>query len=526
MSKEIAIQWSHKRLHVVSGNVQSSSVKIDRAFTIELPAEKTTEQAVAKEVASALKSNGIGRNDVTVVLGRECVEMRQFDVPPVPKDELPELVRMQAGTHFTAFSEDWSLDYVPVKHDQDGMPTTVVAAAVSPQLMKQIKECVEGAGLKIRHITLRGFSSLELANSVDASGCRILTQRTGEELDFTVVNGKDIVLTRTVKMHDSYSDDELAKRVSQEFKRTTASAAHQLGNSNIDHIIVIGNEGDSRVIFEQLKEVSIADVSYADPAAIGSWSDALVTSVDGQTSQFGSVVGALLGKSKGQKHVVDILNPRSRPKAESKFRKLYFYGGLAAALAICAFGVTWFLLNQQEKRISSLGKDLRKALEQTESYPQKLGKVEEIDHWKKADTNWLDELDTISQSSMYPDDMILDVFTGKYVTTKDKVDMVLDGRVLDRDVQEKLRVALLDQNYDVDSGPTPKVAKAEEEYYQLKFKETLTRDLELEDLDLELWTTSALTSNTNESSDDESADTKTTTDKNDKSTGDAPPDAE
>lgn len=526
MSKEIAIQWSHKRLHVVSGNVQSSSVKIDRAFTIELPAEKTTEQSIAKEVANALKSNGIGRNDVTIVLGRECVEMRQFDVPPVPADELPELVRMQAGTHFTAFSEDWSLDYVPVKHDQDGMPIAVVAAAVSPQLMKQIKDCVEGAGLKIRHITLRGFSCLELANSIAASGCRILAQQTGEELDFAVVNGKDVVLTRTVKMHDSYSDDELAKRVSQEFKRTTASAAHQLGNSNIDHIIVIGNEGDSRVIFEQLKNDSIADVSYADPAVIGSWSDALITSVDGQTSQYGSGVGALLGKSKGQKHVVDILNPRSRPKEQSKFRKLYFYGGLAAALAICAFGATWFMLDQQKKKISRLAFDLTEIRKTTKSHQDVLAKVAEFDKWKKADTNWLDELDTISQASMYPDDLIVDVFTGKYVATKDKVDMVLDGRVLDRDVQEKLRVALLDQEYDVDSGPTPMVAKAEEEYYQLEFKETLTTDLELEELDLELWSADALATKSKVSAEEKSTDTESTKDKNDKSTGDAPPDAE
>ena len=494
MAREIAIQWSHRGLNVIVAAPDASAqsgLKVSNAFWVDLPAEKESEKDVAAEVAAALKRNGIGRCDVTLVLDRDCVEVRKFDVPPVPADELPDLVRMQAPTLFTAFNEDWSLDYVPVKHNSDGIPVSVIAVAVSPQLLEQVKSSLEGAGLKLKSITVRGLAILELAAASGLNtGRRLVLYRADDDLDFTVANGKDLVLSRSVKLPTGYDQAEVAKRVVQEFKRTQGALGQITENFKLDHLAIVGNAADFQNLGEALKQWFANDPVHMDPSRAGGWSDGMISSVgENRVPGFAPAMGAVAAKLAGRKLAVDVLNPRSRPKTKGNRQKLYLMAGLAAAIVLCAFGTAWVVLDGQQKQISSLQQELQQLKEVTDGSDQLVGPVELIDSWKKADINWLNQLATLSEKAPLPDDLTISLFAASYLENKDEISINARGMISDQGMHSEFRTDLLEK-YEVDSKQLDVLAEAsklrigDELFYTRKFDEVLT--IPLEDIEWDL----------------------------------------
>ena len=482
-------------MNVVTARPESSAtagLEVQSAFWIEFPAEKGSDEEIGQVVSSALKKNGIGRTDVLVVLDRDCVEVRKFAVPPVPADELPELVRMQAPTLFTAFTDEWSLDFVPVASNAQGLPTDVMAVAVSPQLLRQVKSSLEAAGLKIRSITLRTPATLDLVAACGVqTGRRLVAHRSGDDLDFVIANGKDLVLARSVKLPHCDEPDAERSKILQEFKRTLASLTQARPDFTIETLAVVDHPENCRALTEMLQPFARQDVRILDPIEVGRWPEAVVQSVGvNRVSSYAPAMGALAARMAGRRQIIDILNPRSRPKNKSKLGKVYLWAGLAAAVVFCALFVAWVVLDGQKKQIASLQTELNQLKQTTKDSDQVLGPVELIDDWKRADRNWLDELVQVSDRSLLPDDLSFGMFGGSYLENKQQVVLNTRGLLTDPEVQQKFRNGLLEV-YGVESKPNDPIAEAaklrigDQTFYERKFEENLTIDLQSMDWELD-----------------------------------------
>ena len=132
---------------------------IDLAFAVELDArdggEGAAEVNVGERIAAAMAARRIGHCDTIVAVGRSGVELRLLSLPPAPDEELPELVRFQAVRQFSALGDDWPLDFFPIDQQRPDLPRSVLAAAISPELVAQIQQNCAAAELKLRRLVLR-----------------------------------------------------------------------------------------------------------------------------------------------------------------------------------------------------------------------------------------------------------------------------------------------------------------------------------------------------------------------------------
>src|SRR5688500_6895355 len=110
MIRLVALEWDGKEARIALARARGKSVVLEQAFVVELPRRETgtvAESDAGAKIASALAQHGISRRDVLVAVGRANIELRFLSTPPVPPEELPDLVRFQALRQFSTLGEDW-----------------------------------------------------------------------------------------------------------------------------------------------------------------------------------------------------------------------------------------------------------------------------------------------------------------------------------------------------------------------------------------------------------------------------------
>ena len=160
MANLIAVEINNTDILVVAARTNAQRLQFSHLFSVELESDDTDAE-IAKKLKTALGKQGVGRGESVIVVGRQQIELRDISVPPAPDNELPDLVRFQARNEFSSLNENWALDYVPFEC-QPGQQQRILAGAISPQLLEQIKQITEEAGLKPSKIVLRPYSTCEL----------------------------------------------------------------------------------------------------------------------------------------------------------------------------------------------------------------------------------------------------------------------------------------------------------------------------------------------------------------------------
>src|SRR5437867_7751661 len=104
MSRLVALEWDAKEVRAVVARQRGAGRVVEQAFAVPLAAREegsTAEPDVSALLAKALSEHGVARSEALVAVGRSNIELRFLTTPPVPEDELPEVVRFQAMRQFT-----------------------------------------------------------------------------------------------------------------------------------------------------------------------------------------------------------------------------------------------------------------------------------------------------------------------------------------------------------------------------------------------------------------------------------------
>ena len=93
---------------------------------------------------------------------------------------------------FAAIGEDWPLDFIHLDSGDDDT-FSVLAAAISSELVDQIRATCRSGELVPRRLILRPFAAASLMqrHTGDVGGCRLMVDMLSEEADLTVVSDID-----------------------------------------------------------------------------------------------------------------------------------------------------------------------------------------------------------------------------------------------------------------------------------------------------------------------------------------------
>src|SRR6185436_13308217 len=387
----------------------------------------------------------------------------------MPPEELPDSVRLQAVRQFSGLGDDWPLDFVPLDANKDG-GTNVLAAAISPELVKQTQETCAAAGLTFSRLVLRPFAAAALVKKLAADGkCRLTIDFLGEEADLSVLAGEKLVFPRTVRLPSGATPEILARSLVAEVRRTVVAAQNQLGGRRVEQVIIFGDSAHHESLRAQLQQELSLDggVELLDPLSGVEQSRELQARPPRNPGTFAPVLGMLLDEASGIPPGIDFLHPRRRPVPQSHRR---FYIGLgataAATLLLCAAYIV-ITLRQQDAKIAAMHKEKATLVDKNKKGKTIREQTDKVDQFAAADVDWLDELRAVSEKVPPSDKVRVDVFAGG-MQAKAAGALVLDAVTDGPDVVPKIENALRDDRHIVEGSGGKRNEKLSGLKYQIR----------------------------------------------------------
>ena len=373
---------------------------IEQAFSVELrprePGSDKSEVDVGARLAAALGARGVGRLDTLVAIGRTNIELRQLLLPPAPDDELPDMVRFQAMREFNEFDENWLLDFVTLG-DLPNEPRTVLAAAIGPDLVEQIQQTCQAAGLKPRRLVLRACAAASLlarAESARQGELRLLIDLLSDEADLTVMSDGRVVFLRTTRLG---GDPPQPQVLIGEIRRTMAAVQNQLGGRKVDSIVLCGHGAQQAEMARRIEKDLAVPTGLFDPFQGLKLGEELRSAPPEHPGRFAPLIGLLLAELEHTGHAVDFLHPRRRQEQPRKWKRYVFPAVAAVALIGLYWGyqrMEYARLTQETRELTDRSKSLDSAIEKAANLQKS---ADAIEKWMATDVCWLDELEEVSR---------------------------------------------------------------------------------------------------------------------------------
>ncbi len=448
----VALQFEENQIFVASAKINGKRIQVQDLFSVPLEGN----DADAGELLKArLTQHNLTRSDAILVIGRGDAEIREISVPPAPNNELPDMVRFIARSEFASLNDSWALDYVPMSEDES-LQRTVLAVGISPELQTQLDQFIEPSGLRVRHIVLRPYATVDLIRSKLADEqCRLIVDPNGDTTDMTIVDGVKLVATRSVRIPDSYDSNQRSDALLSEVRRTLASSRKTLGDKKVSEVVLFGDPKSNKPFEGNLKSHLDLAVDFIDPIKLTSASSSLQEKTAGE--RFAALLGSLVQQASSTPHAIDFVNPRRPIVKKRDFTKWYIYSGVALAAVLLAMIGSWWVLSGQasenellQNKLTAL-RNKNDGRGEKESVKQILGEIAMIDNWKKSDVNWLDEIYQYSERALTPDDSIVDLFDATASTKADMPPRVaVKTRLANVEKESELVQSLSERPYLVD----------------------------------------------------------------------------
>jgi Tfp pilus assembly PilM family ATPase len=410
MRRLIALEWNEEEARLVVASGRKGMVRFEQAFAVPLTDAQPTggadspavleAKAIGQKIARAASERGVGRWEVLVALGRSSIELRQLTLPPAPDEELPNLVRFQAVREFNALEDDWLLDFVPID-EASNQPRTVLAAAIGPELVRQIQEVCASAGWKLGRMVLRPCASASLVarqRPGSALQARLIVDLLGQEADLTVLVDRKVLFLRTTRLPGNpLRQEEAASDLLLQIRRTMAAVANQLEGRRVGAIVLCGAGTEYETLAHLLDRQLEIPTELFDPLEGLELGEQLAGSLPEEPGRYAPLVGMLWDELEGISPAIDFLHPRRPPEPPSPRRKLAL---LAAAVFVAVMGFFGYqtygkyTLSSQVDQLRRQSQALDTAIKQAEQQ-QKM--YVEIARWKDTDVHWLEELRRLSE---------------------------------------------------------------------------------------------------------------------------------
>ena len=393
MARLLAVEWDARGARVATGRVTGHELVLEAAWSLDWCGGDDGDEPGARFVrlAESLTERGAGRGEWLVAIPRGRAELRVLQTPPVPDDELPELVRFQAMRQFASLSEEGPLDFVRLENDQRSQ-FQILAASLPPSVLEEVYRCAAACHATPQRAVLRPFASASLfSRHTTSRDSELLVELNGEEADVTVLIGGQAVLVRSVRI----VADQPSRPLVVEIRRTIAAAQNQFGDQPMERVTLVGAGNELGTLPEELRQALEMAVEVFDPFDAVRWESTAV--LPEQRGRYAALLGMLQDEARGNAPTLDFLNPRRRTPAVDRRVRYAAFAGLAVVCAGLLAILLWVYVRGYDTRIAALQAEAQDLNQQVEIAGQLESDVREIDRFAIGDVNWLDEMYLLSE---------------------------------------------------------------------------------------------------------------------------------
>lgn len=470
MSTVVALHWNSSALQYVvarNGRVETYS-------TVALePGLSPT--SIGKKLADELSQQVSGRVKTIVALARNSLQWQHLALPPCPADELPDLVRLQSDREFGG-DEDVGFDYLPLAGDEHS-PYQVLTVGAGDAELNRVRQVCQEANLTLDRIVplASGWPALAAQAKLDRSDAQVFVAPLKSEATLWGTQANRVVLFRQVQYATSEDPVPKQKVIESELRRTLLSLSQNPNFAKPSISLVSDAKHPLTALAQHLDHQLENKVQAVNLVESHTGLADMLTATD----ELLPLAGIALDESKSKVPLVDLLNPRRRPKAEINYRT-YALAGVAATLLALMLG--WTGYRNLNAPLEKAAED-RAAIALLEESREELAEFEQdaaaVRDWLAESPNLLVHLQHLSQTirpeSLKEDEFPLDRDVALQKLNLDKRQLVIDALARNDRAVQPFESRLRKANYSPERGRS---GPSKQEGYVWQFQSIIEIDSE------------------------------------------------
>lgn len=356
MADYLAINWEKAGLFGVEAHVSGSSVSVKQAFHIEWPEQLNPVQDPIS-AGSWLKNEFVRLNitgkNVLISFPRHDSTIRLLEIPDVPVDEVPEIVRFQAATKSSVPLNQLLLDFLLLPIRSGNENRDVLVASIAKELHDRALKTIQSMGLEVISTGISSIAAAEWIAHSDSGNMdtpALIVNQVDHHLEMSLVSNRELLFTNSTSI-SSLDRSASAQAILTELNRFLLVCSTQLAGQKIDRVVLIGAQQTQEELVPKLTERFQCAIEVLDPLTnIKSISD------DFAASDYPGVLAGPMGMVYSQVQqkleLVDFLNPH---KAEVKPDRRKLQIGLGVAGVALILLAALFLT---QRRVSDLDEQI------------------------------------------------------------------------------------------------------------------------------------------------------------------------
>jgi Tfp pilus assembly PilM family ATPase len=442
----LALEWEHEHVCGVQAHVTGARVQVQRTFVIPRPSTTASSSGplMIDWLRPELARLGIGPCHVLVALPRDEAVVKRVDLPEVPDEELPVIVRFQAGAKSSVALDELSLDFIPLPKRSEVPGREVLMATVPKPTIDEVRMVCESAGLTFSMLGLTAAAVAEFVarseTGGDSGGASLVVARHGSRVEISVLRNGHLVFSHSARLHGETGAQD-AQPMIAEVSRALVALRGAVADVRIDRAWTVVSAGEHEQLAEALRRRLSCDVLPLDPFASVEC-DRSVTEGLADRSLFAGPIGLLLARCDPRVPGIDFLAPRQpAAKKDSRRQRLILAGAGAAVLVLLLGGYHWMHLSRLSDDIEALEADdllLKEKLDKGAPVAKAEGLVA---LWQNAGDDWLDEFSELDGHMPSTDRVYLRsmIFEPKPIGSKESQSRIkIEGFARERDDALKL----------------------------------------------------------------------------------------
>jgi hypothetical protein len=456
MNRVLALRLQPNAALAVLVRSAGDAIEIEQAVQVEL---KASDDARSRGEAIAAGINGwrLNRVQTVVAVPRSELSVQTYDLPPVPAEDLPDLVHLQAQRDLTLSDDGLGFDFLPLTGDQEH-PYRILAAGLTPAQWTNLRETCDAADLKIDRIVPEPLGWAELgfriaSVSAGAESMALLATIIERQAVVWAAEGQSLRLIRSVWLPEDDNAVADAAALGGELRRTLLSLAQSPGPHRASvKCFYIGSNAE-----EIAGELSATISKPVQAAPLESVIRCASVQSGAAMHEVAPLAGLAAALADRRPVLVDLLHPRRRPAPPNRLRT-FALAGAAAALLIALVAWKGYRNLQEPLEAAEAARVERDALAPAlEKLAVDETKAAAVRRWLNESANLLTELDRLGPL-LRPEPLDSDKFKADQdlVVTKVTVanrQITLDAVAKSSDALLPAESRLRAGNYRVERGP-------------------------------------------------------------------------
>ncbi|MDR2754781.1 MAG: hypothetical protein LBC20_03660 [Planctomycetaceae bacterium] len=441
--------------------IEDVSAKKDRISDSEKTSKSNELLNLITVLRNILKEERIGSCSLLLCLDRNKIELLYQTLPPCSEQEIPILLKNQVLRELSGFSEHDPLDYLVLGNTTEENHR-ILAATIPLSYRQSLVHSFRSISCSPQRIGLKSLAVAELMFHSEAVPKDfepgLVVHVVENEVDLVLVEGKQILSVRSVRLPDQLRFSDIVEKVAAEIERTVMISDDHVIGQPIKKIILFGTDEDWIPLVQVLTEQNL-DVSVINPFQI---SGVHAAAIPDQPGCFAPLLGLLFEQQTPSKNTIDFLHTKEAPKPTNYFRSVFL---AILLLGICCFGFYYWnreVVRSMEEELIRVKEEHQKVVAQLQQIQPGFNVLYQTKNWDSQNVVWLDELRELSLVLPNEQDLVVSQMSFSILENNTRFSgmIQMNGIVRDPSVLLKLQTDLQRQGVYLVQFPVPSVNPA------------------------------------------------------------------